>query len=293
MAAEHDGLTPAAVERAAKVTRTVLEAQPGLDADLVVGRVVENGLAALGGARRSSTAPPASTNYRLDILNTDRDLMALCSGLKRTGSGRLCLYGPPGTGKTAYGRYVAEILDRPLLVKRASDLQSKWLGETEANMARMFGEAVADSAILLLDEADSFLQDRRWAERSWEVSQVNEMLTQMESFAGIFIASTNLMDRLDPASLRRFDVKVKFDYLGKEQIATMFRDSLELLRLPSNPTAEGQVVNLTNLTPGDFAASLRQAWLSGAMTAGEFAGMLVAESIIKSGGPRRSIGFNR
>jgi SpoVK/Ycf46/Vps4 family AAA+-type ATPase len=266
MAAEHDGLTPAAVERAAKVTRTVMEAQPGLDADLVVGRVVENGLAALGGPRRSSTAPPATTTYRLEVLNTDRDLVAICAGLKRTGAGRLCLYGPPGTGKTGFGHHLAEVLDRPLLLKRASDLQSKWLGETEQNMARMFAEAAADNAVLLLDEADSFLQDRRGAERSWEVSQVNEMLTQMESFAGIFIASTNLMGKLDQAALRRFELKVKFGYLGRDQILAMYRDSLGLLALPPNPAAEGYVVGLTNLTPGDFAAALRQARLSGART---------------------------
>ena len=50
-------------------------------------------------------------------------------------------------------------------------------------------------------------------DRSWEVTGVNEMLTQMESFAGIFIASTNLRDNLDQAALRRFDLKIKFDFL--------------------------------------------------------------------------------
>ena len=291
LAAEHEGLSPAAVERAAKVARVVLEARPELVADDVVGRVVENALVAQGAPRRPRMALMSPTIYRPDILNADRDLEAICSGLQRTGSGRLCLYGPPGAGKTAFGHHLAGVLDRPLLLKRASDLQSKWLGETEQNMARMFEEATADNAVLLLDEADSFLQDRRGAERSWEVSQVNEMLTQMESFTGVFVASTNLIDRLDQASLRRFELKVKFGYLGKDQIVTMFRDSIGLLGLPSNPVAEGQVVVLNNLTPGDFAVALRQARLAGATTAEEFAGMLVAECAIKGGGPRRPIGF--
>ena len=117
------------------------------------------------------------------------------------------------------------------------------------------------------------------------------MLTQLESFSGIFVASTNLMDRLDQASLRRFDLKIRFGYLGGPKAVTMFRDSLGLLGLPSNPVAEGQVASLTNLTPGDFAAALRQARLAGATTAEEFAGMLVAECAIKDGGPRRPIGF--
>ena len=291
MISEHDGLTPAGIERAAKVTRTVLETQPGMDADAVVDLVLGNSLEALGEPRRPRTMPPSATTYRLEILNTDRDLGAICEGLKRTGSGRLCAWGPPGTGKSAFGHHLAKVLDRPLIVKRASDLQSKWLGETEQNMARMFQEATADNAVLLLDEADSFLQDRRGAERSWEVSQTNEMLTQMETYSGIFIASTNLMESLDQASLRRFDIKLKFDYLRREQIVTMFRDSLDLLGLQPDPSAERRVGSLRNLTPGDFAAAIRQAQLSGASTALAFTEMLAGECAIKVGGPRRCIGF--
>jgi SpoVK/Ycf46/Vps4 family AAA+-type ATPase len=291
MIAEHDGLTPAGIERAAKVARIVLETRPGMDADAVVDRVLGNSLEALGSPRHPRTMPPSATTYRLDVLNTDRDLGLVCDGLKRTGSGRLCLYGPPGSGKTAFGHHLAQVLDRPLLLRRASDLQSKWVGETEQNMARMFQDADADNAVLLLDEADSFLQDRRGAERSWEISQVNEMLTQMETFQGVFIANTNLMESLDQASLRRFDIKVKFGYLGRDQIVTMFRDSVELLGLQPDPSAERRVGMLANLTPGDFAAALRQARLVGNPSALEFADMLVRECAIKVGGLRRGIGF--
>ncbi len=291
MIAEHDALSPAGIERAAKVTRRILENHPGADPDAVVDRVLGNSLEALGSPRHPRTMPPSATTYRLDVLNTDRDLSSICEGLKRTGSGRLCAWGPPGTGKSAFGHHLAKVLDRPLIVKRASDLQSKWLGETEQNMARMFQDATADNAVLLLDEADSFLQDRRGAERSWEVSQTNEMLCQLESFQGVFIASTNLMESLDQASLRRFDLKVKFDYLRREQSVTMFRDSLTLLGLQPDPNAERRVGSLRNLTPGDVAAALRQAQLSGASTAMAFAEMLVGECVIKVGGPRRGIGF--
>ena len=64
-------------------------------------------------------------------------------------------------------------------------------------------------AILLIDEVDSFLQDRRHAQRSWELSGVNEMLTQMESYQGVFIGSTNLMSSLDSAALRRFVINYR------------------------------------------------------------------------------------
>src|SRR5690606_6356820 len=98
---------------------------------------------------------------------------------------------------------------------------SPYVGMAEKHIAAMFREADLECAVLLLDEADSLLQDRRGAERSWEVTQVNEMLTQMENFHGIFIASTNLMDSLDEAAMRRFDVKVRFDYLSKAQAQEM------------------------------------------------------------------------
>ena len=290
-AAEFEDLSPAGIERAAKVTRMVLAIRPDLVADRVVDRVLGNALAAVGTPRNTRTSAYPSTTYRLEVLNTDRNLGVICAGLKRSGSGRLCLYGPPGTGKTAFGRYLAEALDRPLLVKRASDLQSKWLGEAEQNIARMFRDATAEGAVLLLDEADTFLQDRRGAARSWEVSQVNEMLTQMEACEGIFIASTNLLGTLDQASLRRFDIKLKFNFLRRDQILTMFRDALAILGMATDRRAESRVGQFTTLTPGDFAVVLRQARLTGIDSPADFVTRLEAECSLKEGGFRRSIGF--
>ena len=65
------------------------------------------------------------------------------------------------------------------------------MGETEQNLAKAFQEAEEMRAVLLLDEVDGLLQDRRQATRSWEVSQVNEFLVQMESFNGVMVATTN------------------------------------------------------------------------------------------------------
>ena len=123
------------------------------------------------------------------------------------------LFGAPGTGKTAFANHLAEQLGLPLLIKRASDILGKYVGQSERNIARMFSQAQKQGALLLLDEADSLLGDRRDARAHWEIIQVNEMLTQMERFDGIFICTSKLMDKLDAASLRRFDFKVKFDYL--------------------------------------------------------------------------------
>ena len=109
------------------------------------------------------------------------------------------------------------------MVKQASDLMSKYVGETEQNMAAMFREAEAEKAVLLLDEADSFLQDRRGAQRTYEVTEVNEMLQGMERFDGIFVCTTNLLDRIDQAALRRFTFKIRFMPLTAAQRETHVR----------------------------------------------------------------------
>jgi SpoVK/Ycf46/Vps4 family AAA+-type ATPase len=289
--AEHDRLTPAAIQQAAKVTRAVLGATPGVCVDDVIGRVLGNSLEAMGASRRPRNYAQAPTTYRLDVLNADRDLAVVLDGLKQTGAARACLYGPPGTGKTAFAHHLAEVLDKPLIVKRASDLQSKWLGEAEQNLARMFEEAALENAVLLLDEADSFLTDRRGAQRSWEVSQVNEMLTQMEAFEGIFIASTNLMGTLDQAALRRFDLKIHFDFMAPNQREALFRDCMASLGLQMDVESLSAVSHLSRLTPGDFANVMRQSRLE-PMTSGlGFAERLAQECHLKPGGIRRSIGF--
>ena len=162
---------------------------------------------------------PSVTTYDLDMLNVESrfELPRIVQALKARGHGTLCFWGPPGTGKTALAEHIARSLDRPLLIKQASDLMSKFVGETEQQMAAMFREAEAERAVLLLDEADSFLQDRRGAQRTYEVTEVNEMLQGMERFAGIFICTTNLFEELDEAALRRFAFKIRFKPLSATQ----------------------------------------------------------------------------
>ena len=99
---------------------------------------------------------------------------------------------------------------------------SPYVGETKRNIARLFNTLDAEHSILLLDEVDSLLRDRTQAQRSWELTQVNELLQQMERFNGIFIAATNLMTQLDTAALRRFDFKLEFRPLSEAQRLSLF-----------------------------------------------------------------------
>ncbi len=135
------------------------------------------------------------------------------------------------------------------------------------------------------------MQDRQGAQRSWDVSQVNEMLTQMESFAGVFIASTNLIDGLDPAALRRFDLKVKLDFLRADQAWALLQRHCAQLVLPAPGAAEqARLARLKRLTPGDFAAVLRQSRFVPVTSAAALVAGLEGECGLKRDG-RAAIGF--
>jgi len=288
--AEHEDLMPAVVERAAKVVRSAI-APLREEAERSLAKVIGNTLEVMGLSREPRSATSLK-GYRLDAINADCDMVDLQTNLKTQRRGRICLYGPPGTGKTAYGKHVAAKLDLPLLLRRASDIISPWLGMTEQNLARMFRQAQEEEAVLLLDEADSFLQDRQGAQRSWEVTEVNEMLTQMESFEGIFIASTNLMTSLDAAALRRFDLKIRFDYLKPEQAWALFIDTRHRLGINDEYTdVQPSLARLNSLTPGDFANIVRQARLVPVLSSVALLGRLRAECEMKPEGKRQSIGF--
>lgn len=289
--ASHADLAPAVVERAAKVGALVCDLLPEATAAQVLTRVMNNTLHALGSARLAPLYATPGVQYRLDLLNADCDLQRLQEGLARLGEGRLCLYGPPGTGKTAFGRHLAQALDRPLLVKRASDILSPYVGLAERHIAQMFSEARSDGAVLLLDEADSLLRDRQGAQRSWEVTQVNEMLTQMEDFRGIFIASTNLMDSLDGAAMRRFDARVRLGFLGAAQAWEMFTGLAQALTLPCTDQARRDLERLGNLTPGDFASVERHHRLEPLTNAAEMVARLRRISESKRENVRKAIGF--
>lgn len=255
-----ESLAPAVIRRAASVVQAVRQELDATQLAPALEHLVAQTLEAQGhGPLPQRKADLQTSNYDPAFIQADADLEAVARGLSAVSSGRLCLYGPPGTGKTAYGQWLARQLERPLVIKRASDLISKYVGETERNLARAFTEARAQQAVLMIDEVDSFLQDRRGASHSWEVTEVNEMLTQMDSFDGIFVASTNLVEGLDAAALRRFDLKVKFDYLAPDQAWRLFlRSCRELALHLDEESVKPQLERLRGLTPGDFAATLRR-----------------------------------
>lgn len=290
--AQEERLAPAVVAQANGVMRCLGSNLPRERAGRVLLHLVDSTLAAQGhthvGGKDAQQLPDI---YDPAFINADVDLVAIAERLKDSRSARMCLYGPPGTGKTAYGRWLADQLDMPLLVKRASDLMSPYVGENEQNIAAAFRAASRDGALLLIDEVDSFLRDREGAGRGWEATLVNEMLTQVEAFQGVFVASTNLMAVLDQAALRRFDLKVKFDYLQARQAGALLRRYGERLGFALPEDVEGlAAAHLQHVTPGDFVAVMRQQRFRPVASFKGFLSALQAETVLKAVS-RPGIGF--
>ena len=260
------GLTPAQIRTAVRFAQLVDETAGSARREALIERQLQHADLALGQHGAAVTVAPSATPYALGWLNVESryDVPRMVQALQARGHGSLCLYGPPGTGKTALAEHIAATLGRGLLRRQASDLMSKFIGETEQNMAAMFAQAERDNAVLLLDEADSFLQDRRGAQRHYEVTEVNEMLQGMERHHGIFICTTNLMDRLDQAALRRFTFKLRFKPLTAEQREGLFvRMVLQGEAAALTPGLRQGLASLEHLCLGDFAAVQRQSDILG------------------------------
>ncbi|MGA0572939.1 ATP-binding protein [Variovorax sp. VNK109] len=287
---ERKGLTPAQIRTALRFAGLAqVEGQDASTAasatEMLIERQLRNADLALGSREQARGARRSVTTYDLDMLNVESrfEVPRIVQALRARGHGTLCFYGAPGTGKTALAEHIATALGKPLIIKQASDLMSKFVGETEQNMAAMFREAENEKAVLLLDEADSFLQDRRGAQRTYEVTEVNEMLQGMERYAGIFVCTTNLLDRIDQAALRRFTFKIRFNPLTLQQREKMFiNEALAGDAAAFTDAARARLAKLEQLCPGDFAAVKRQVdILDASFTTEEFLEQLEAEHRIK------------
>jgi SpoVK/Ycf46/Vps4 family AAA+-type ATPase len=292
--ARSDDMTPAMIGSAALFAR-LSGAKSGSDLESLVDYQLKASCQALG-KKLAPAETKVVTTYDLQSLNVDCQFPVerIIQALGRSGSGSLCFHGVSGSGKTALAQHITRQLNKKLMVRMASDLLDMYLGGTEKRINAMFREAGENGSVLLLDEADSFLRDRRGAQRSWEVTQVNELLQQIERFQGIFICTTNLFRDLDQAVLRRFTFKIEFHPLNAEQRERMFvREALQGEASRINAAMRHRLNALDHLTPGDFATVMRQANLLGEVfEATAFLDQLEQEHAAKlDSGTRKPMGF--
>ena len=227
--------------------------------------VLKNHETAVTGKETKTNKMKELGEYSLKALNTSESLESVITVLKNFNARKnnskikalsninLLFYGQPGTGKTDFAKYLAKSLDQEIVLKRASDLLSCWVGETEKLIADAFEEAEQNEAILFLDEADSFFYPRKDATHSWEKTQTNELLTQMENFKGVLICATNFKIGLDEASIRRFKFKVEFKPLTPEGNLEIYKCVLApYVKLGLIGSEIMRIKSLRNLTPGEF-----------------------------------------
>jgi AAA+ superfamily predicted ATPase len=201
-------LARSVAEPASAATYRVHEARVSL-ADVILAPAV----------RRAVEAAIAETLHR-DVLFGEWGF----DGVLRAGRGTAMLFmGPPGTGKTMTAEAVARELGRPLMVANWARIQDCYVGETEKNVEKLFCEARGRGAVLFLDEADALLASRESAVHSWELSQVNVALQEIERFDGVLILATNLAPALDRALESRMALKVQFPEPGPREREAILR----------------------------------------------------------------------
>ncbi|MDP3028616.1 MAG: AAA family ATPase [Deltaproteobacteria bacterium] len=250
---------------------------------------------------------PLTDRYDISAINVDVAINVLLqaarafagrdskSAQEERGSLNLLFWGRPGTGKTEFVKYLAAELGMRLIIKRASELVSCWLGETEKNIRDAFDEAEREKAVLFLDEADSFFVNRESAHRSWEVSQTNELLTQMENHHGILICCTNLLYNLDKAAMRRFQWKVEFKPLTREGKVSLYQKYFGPARGKLTPKQRDRITDINNLTPGDIKAVWQRYRFSSEkdISHDDIIGAIEKEVEYRGECPKPKIGFGR
>ena len=217
---------------------------------------IDVGVAGGGGGNRSGNRGNRLGGVSINVRGAGVDARSINDA---NAMGGLCLSGAPGTGKSAFARYLADRLDMQVLERRASDLLNCFVGGTERMIADAFAEARETGAFLIFDEVDSLLGSREHATQSWELSQVNEMLTWMESHTLPFACTTNLRGRLDAATVRRFALHIDFRPLSLAQRRTCFE---RFFSCAPTESAES-LAAFDKLTPGDFAVVAKRVNLLG------------------------------
>jgi SpoVK/Ycf46/Vps4 family AAA+-type ATPase len=286
-------LTPGHLETTARTVSLAAPESPE-QASAFVDQQLTHARRALGlpvPLKRRDAAIPYDIRYV--NLRGSHNAETLLPALGRTQRAALCFYGVPGTGKTEFGHHIAKCLGRELMVRSGSDLLSPWVGQTEQLIAQMFEEAAdrADEVVLLLDEADTLLGDRSHARASWEISHTNEFLAQMESFPGLFICTTNLMDRLDAAVLRRFQFRLEFEALRADQLVALFVQTFGREATPGEAMALQRLAG--SAVPADFANIARVLRMTPELLNGDVVGLVQEEVRSRRGmlGSVRAMGF--
>ncbi|MBL4663868.1 MAG: ATP-binding protein, partial [Flavobacteriaceae bacterium] len=180
---------------------------------------------------------------------------------------RVLFYGPPGTGKTLSATLLGKETKQPVFRVDLSLVVSKYIGETEKNLGKLFDEAENKKWILFFDEADALFGKRTQTKSSndrYANQEVAYLLQRIEDFAGLVILATNIQTNIDEAFSRRFQSMVHFPKPGKKQRRLLwkrlFKDSFDL----ENDINLDELADKYELTGGEMINILRYCALGAA-----------------------------
>lgn len=219
---------------------------------------------------------------RLRLRSRVLDEWGLLAGRVGARGVRMLFSGPPGTGKTLAAEVVAASLGADLLVVDIARVVSKWIGETEKNLAQVFDVAERAHAVLLFDEADALFGKRT------EVSDAHDryanletayLLMRLERFEGLAVLSTNLRQNIDAAFTRRLEFVLSFTPPGAAERARLWRG-----HLPAEGERLARDVDVTDLA-GRFpvvGGVIRNAAVAAAFLAAADGGVITRDHLVRS-----------
>lgn len=199
------------------------------------------------------------STYDLSLINLENNTINnIVEGFKRSVNHhtfkRLAMiaYGGSGNGKSMFATHLSKVLGKKLVTVSGSDILSKWLGESESNVASMFSKLNKDT-ILLVDEADALMSSRETdGVKTHDKHLTNEWLVQLERFEGILIITTNHIKDMDKALLRRFTIKVEFKDLKENDYEKAILPYIKTFKLKRDIKLSDAVKKLYGLRLGDI-----------------------------------------
>ena len=200
-----------------------------------------------------------------DFLNNNWDLKSV---EPLEGKNIFNFYGLPGTGKTLTAKAIASILNKPILIVDYSQVESKWVGNTEKNIASVFELAKKHDAIILFDEADT-LASQRIEENTSQARHINSsrnvFMQEIDRFNGMIIMTTNLFKNFDPALLRRINQHIKFELPDEAARKTLFQKHIpSAVPLSEDFSFDTLAKESKNFSGGDIKNAVLEAMVASA-----------------------------
>lgn len=163
-------------------------------------------------------------DYDFKLINFDLDYKFFLGNLKKGHTPKVLCYGPSGSGKSEFAKQIASELGKEVTFLRINDFRKTYVGEGEEQVKYMFEQAEKNGNVVIVDECDSLFSEREGTRVEYARDMVNHMLTILDEHKGIVFFTSNFLDALDKAFLRRLTLKIKFNYLTEESKLKLLKE---------------------------------------------------------------------